>query len=49
MVQSSVKVNAGKVNSLALHIHPNLKTMMGNKPIIIPTGIGINQTPFIIP
>jgi hypothetical protein len=28
---------------------PNLKTMTGNKPIIIPTGTGINQTPSVIP
>jgi hypothetical protein len=49
MVQSGVRVNAGKVNSLALHIEPNLKTVTGNKPIIILAGIGINQIPSVIP
>ena len=44
IVQPSMKVNSGKVNSMALHIHSNLKIMMDNKPLIIPTGIDINQT-----
>ena len=44
IVQPNIDRNSGKVDSLALHIHSNLKITMDNKPIIIPTGIGINQT-----
>ena len=39
-------IKSGKANSVALHIHSNLKIMVDNKHTIIPTGKGIHQTPW---
>ena len=44
IVQPNINRNSGKVDYMAQHIHSNLKIMMDNKPLIIPTRIGINQT-----
>ena len=46
VVQPGYEIKSGKANFVALHIHSNLKIMVDNKHIIIPTGIGINQTPW---
>ena len=44
IVQPNINRNSGKVDSMAQHIHSKLKITKDNKSIIIPTGIGINQT-----
>ncbi len=40
----NISMNLKKVNPFAIHIHSNLSITMDNRPVVIPSQIGINKS-----
>ncbi len=41
---SLVSMDSNKANPFAIYIHPNLSITINNRPVVIPSQIGINET-----
>jgi len=44
MKPSHIQINSNKESPFAIYIHPNMNITMDNRPVVIPSQIGINKT-----
>ena len=44
MKPSHIQINSNKESPFAIYIHPNMNITMDNRPVVIPSQIGINET-----